>query len=142
MNEPRGVCAAPEPDSTPRPQRGAATGSPRGPEVVARASGPSVPLGVPRRLLFPAFSSGCRRVVAVACHLVPLCDPRRNGCPVHEGEAGVLGRPRPVLAVPRRQPRRRGPVPAAEELVRGELSAAVDKIFRQKKRLFKIQGKI
>lgn len=69
-------------------------------------------------------------------------DPCRNGCPVHEGKAGVLGRARPVLAVSRRQRGGRGSVPAAEELVRGQLPPAVDKILWQKKRLLKIQGKI
>lgn len=54
-------------------------------------------------------------------------DPCKNGSPVHEGKAGVLGRARPVLALPRRQRRGRGPVPEAEELVRGQLPPAVGK---------------
>lgn len=43
----------------------------------------------------------------------------RNGSPVHEGKAGMLGRPRSVLALPGRQRGGRSPVPEAEELVRG-----------------------
>lgn len=66
----------------------------------------------------------------------------RNGSPFHEGKAGMLGCARPVLALPGRQRGGRGPVPEAEELVRGQLPPAVDKIFWQKKRLLKIQGKI
>lgn len=54
----------------------------------------------------------------------------RNGSPVHEGKASVLGRARPVLAVPGRQRGGRDPVPEAEELVRGQLPPAVGKSRR------------
>lgn len=51
----------------------------------------------------------------------------RHGSPVYEGKAGMLGRARPVLALPGRQRGGRGPVQEAEELVRGQLPPAVGK---------------